>query len=294
MAGRGFDAVRFCLPWDAVEAQLGSLIRSARAAGLRVLPGLTGPLPGYVYAGPLLDAQVTLAERVAAIVQPDADGIVAWDILDDFSHVAAPRGGKVSTGEHGSAPVSEQEVAQWAARVSAPLRKARIAVTAGATADDLLADRNVRFGSLCMTFGFASMQYDVAAFPFARGLLDPEALPFLAMVTAAFSFKPVLVTSVGMSGLDPEQAASLGSAIVHRLHQDGRLGAYFRWADLTGDDGSATPLSEALTAFGRTAPEVRKAAEMPMISSTYYYRTLPDSTRTLYDAFLGFVEARRA
>jgi hypothetical protein len=32
---------------------------------------------------------------------------------------------------------------------------------------------------------------------------------------------------------------------------------------------------------------------MPMISSTYYYRTLPKSTQTLYDGFLGFVRERR-
>jgi hypothetical protein len=32
---------------------------------------------------------------------------------------------------------------------------------------------------------------------------------------------------------------------------------------------------------------------MPMISSTYYYRTLPTSMQTLYDAFHGFIEERR-
>jgi hypothetical protein len=32
---------------------------------------------------------------------------------------------------------------------------------------------------------------------------------------------------------------------------------------------------------------------MPMISSTYYYRTLPASTQTLYDAFLSFIADRR-
>ena len=32
---------------------------------------------------------------------------------------------------------------------------------------------------------------------------------------------------------------------------------------------------------------------MPMIAAVYYYRTLPASTRTLFDAFLTFVEERR-
>ncbi len=31
-----------------------------------------------------------------------------------------------------------------------------------------------------------------------------------------------------------------------------------------------------------------------MISATYYYRTLPTSVHTLYEAFLGFVADRRA
>jgi hypothetical protein len=32
---------------------------------------------------------------------------------------------------------------------------------------------------------------------------------------------------------------------------------------------------------------------MPMISAEYYYRTLPASTKTLYEAFLGYVAQRR-
>jgi hypothetical protein len=31
---------------------------------------------------------------------------------------------------------------------------------------------------------------------------------------------------------------------------------------------------------------------MPMIASTYYYRTLPASTKTLYDAYLRAVGER--
>ena len=43
----------------------------------------------------------------------------------------------------------------------------------------------------------------------------------------------------------------------------------------------------------REASEAATANDMPMISSTYYYRTLPISTKTLFDAFLGFVSDRR-
>jgi hypothetical protein len=32
---------------------------------------------------------------------------------------------------------------------------------------------------------------------------------------------------------------------------------------------------------------------MPVIADTYYYRTLPDSTRTLYDAWVRSIEERR-
>jgi len=35
------------------------------------------------------------------------------------------------------------------------------------------------------------------------------------------------------------------------------------------------------------------ANDLPMISSNDYYRTLPVSAKTLYDAFLGFVSERR-
>jgi hypothetical protein len=318
MARLGLDAVRVFVPWadlqpqpDRIDAdvldRLSALIATAQTLGLRVLPPLAGSLAGAdlmpdwargmpnLYAGPLLDAQVALAGAVAERLREHAGTIVAWDIGHEFSCVRPPRAGKVTTGEHGSAPVSEQEVAAWSKAVAQPFRAARIAVTAGTSQHDLTSDANVRLGSLCVPFGFASMQA-ATPLPFGRGALDPETIPFLAMVTAAFSFKPVLMTSVGCE-IDDEHA-SLSSAILHRLHADGRLGAYWsHWRDdvrgVLRSDGTERPVAGALAALAKASPVVQRANDMPMISSTYYYRTLPDSITTLYDAFLGFVESRR-
>ena len=318
MAQLGLDAVRVFVPWadlqpqpDRVDAgvleRLAGLIARAQGAGLRVLPALAGWLDGTdllpswtrtltnLYAGPLLDAQAVLAVAVAERLREYAAAIVAWDIGHEFSRVRPPRPGKASSGDHGRAPASEQEVAAWSKAVAQPFRAARIPVTAGTWQHDLTADTNVRLGSLCVPFAFASMQA-VAPLPFGRGDLDPETIPFLAMVTAAFSFQPVLMTSVGCEADD--EYASLASAIMHRLHADGRLGAYWsHWRDdqrgVLRSDGTELPVAGALAAFAKAAPVVQRATEMPMISSTYYYRTLPDSMTTLYEAFLGFVEVRR-
>jgi hypothetical protein len=70
-------------------------------------------------------------------------------------------------------------------------------------------------------------------------------------------------------------------------------GTHERTCGIIRRDGSEKPVAHALAAFAREARSVVKPVEMPMISSTYYYRTLPVSTRTLYDAFLSFVEDRR-
>jgi hypothetical protein len=318
MARLGLDAVRVFVPWAQLQPQaeridagvldrLAALIEHAQSLGLRVLPSLTGILDGEdllprwaralpnLYAGPLLDAQVALATAVAERLREHAGAIVAWDIGHEFSRVRPPRAGKVTTGEHGNAPVSEQEVAAWSKAVAQPFRAARIPVTAGTWQHDLTSDTNVRLGSLCAPFGFASMQA-ATPLPFGRGALDPETIPFFAMVTAAFSFKPVLMTSVGCETDD--EHASLASALLHRLHADGRLGAYWsHWRDdahgVIRNDGTERPVAGALRAFAKTSLVVQRANDMPMISSTYYYRTLPDSMTTLYDAFLGFVESRR-
>jgi len=115
--------------------------------------------------------------------------------------------------------------------------------------------------------------------------------------------------------LTEAENAAYCTSVLDRLHADGRLGAYYWcWADydtaLHGDppfdrakhetsfgiirsDGTEKPVAAALAAFAREAREVVPARDMPMISATYYYRTLPTSAKTLYDAFLGAIDERR-
>lgn len=318
MAQLGLDAVRIFVSWAELQPQpervdpdvldrLAALIVRAQSTGLRVLPTLCGTLDGAdltpawarsmanLYAGPLLEAQIALASAVAARLRELAEAVVAWDIGHEFSRVRPPRAGKITTGEHGSAPVSEQEVAAWSKAVAQPFRAAGIPVTAGTWEHDLTADTNVRLGSLCVPFALASMQA-ATPLPFGRGEHDPEAIPFLAMVTAAFSFKPVLMTSVACEADD--EHASLAAATLNRLHADGRIGAYWsHWRDdargVIRTDGTERPVAGVLAALANASPTVRRTNDMTMISSTYYYRTLPDSMLTLYDAFLAFVESRR-
>ena len=332
MRALGFDAVRFFVYWneiqpraDTVDAVLLDRITGAIAlaadAGLRVLPSLAGTLRGRshmpvwanalhdLYRGPLLDAQLVLARAIAERLRADP-AIVAWDIGHAFSAARPPREGKISTGDHGSTPVAEHDVAQWARALGSVFRAAAIPMTAGTFSGDLTADTNVRFGSLCAPFAFASMQGSALPAAFARSRLDPEAVPFLAMVTAAFSFKRVLVTAAGNpappSGASSaaereDENAAYAAAVLERLHADGRLGAYWwSWRDDDGDesgivrrDGSERPVAAALAAFARQRRTLVAPRDMPMISSTYYYRTLPESAKTLFDAFLGFVEERR-
>jgi hypothetical protein len=368
MAQLGLDAVRIFVAWDAVQPRsdavdsdvldrLAEMISTASDYGLRVLPTLGGEVNGEyfvprwadampnLYAGPLLDAQLRLTQAVSERLREHAPAIVAWDIGHAFTRVRAPRKGKVSTGDHGSVPVSEREVSDWSKRLASVLRGASLNATAGTWYRDLTTDTNVRLGSLCAPFAFASMQGSNLRSPFARSRFDPEALPFLAMLTAAFSFKAVLMTAIGHPSCPPgkfsaferfpapgepplwqiepddavfspypcltdDEQSQLAAAVLPRLHADGRLGAYWWcWRDsdepgsdapwrsafgLLRADGSEKPVAAALAAFARTSPEVQRARDMPMISSTYYYRTLPTSMATLYEAFLSWIAPRRA
>lgn len=305
---------------------------------------------GNMYAGGLLDAQLFFARAVGQRLRSHP-AVKAWDIGHKFSNVREPFHAKVSTGDHGSASAAEPVLADWSRRLTSVLHESSaIPVTAGTHSADLMTDRDIRLGSLCAPFAFASMQGSSVSSGFARSRLDPEVLPYLAMIAASFSFKPVLVTGFGnptcppqkftaferfaMPGEPPsptispddtvfasypclteDENAAYCSNVLDRLHADGRLGAYWWcWSDyadeLRGEppfdraphslsygivraDGSEKPVASALRAFARGQPTIVKAADMPMISSTYYYRTLPTSAKTLYDAFLGFVRERR-
>jgi hypothetical protein len=306
---------------------------------------------GNIYRGALLEAQVRLARAVGERLRGHL-ALTAWDIGHEFSCLRAPSAARVSSGDHSQAPADEQTIAAWSARLAQTLKTASgIPVTAGTFSGDLTEDRNLRLGSLCAPFAFASMQGSNVSMAFGRGRLDPEPLPFLAMLTAGFSYKPVLVTGFGNPTCPPgkfsavERFAAAGdapnltispddrvfatypcltedenaaycTATLERLHADGRLGAlWWCWSDAADEhpqaapfderahwrswgviraDGRARPVAAALSAFARQAREVRAAADMPMIASAYYYRTLPTSTRTLFEAYLRFVAERRA
>ena len=304
-----------------------------------------------IYGNALREPQLLFARTIGERLRGHS-AIRAWDIGNAFSRVREPVHAKLSTGEHSSEPAGEREMAAWSAALSRTLRESSaLPVTAGASFDDLAEDRDVRFGTLCAPFAFTSIGGLNVENPFARNRLDPEATPFFAMLAAAFSFKPVFVTGFGIPacpagkfsafehfarpGESPELAispedsifatypcaseeenAAFGSAVLERLHADGRLGAYWwAWADypepiraatpfddaaheaasgLIRSDGSEKPVAAALARFAREKRPVVDASDMPMIAAAYYYRTLPKSAKTLYDAYLRFVSERRA
>ena len=115
--------------------------------------------------------------------------------------------------------------------------------------------------------------------------------------------------------LTEAEMASYCKDVLERLHADGRLGAYWWcWADYADElrdeppfdraphelsfgivrgDGSEKPVAAALAAFAREGRTVRPPLDVPMIAETYWYRTLPKSMHTLYDAFVRAVEERR-
>jgi hypothetical protein len=329
-----------------------SLDRSARQPRFRTItPDGESPLSiGNLYGGRLLDAQLVFARAVGTRLRAHP-AVAAWDIGHEFTNVREPSSGHVVSGEHASEPAAEREVADWSRRLSDALEEtSTISSTAGTHAGDLTTERHLRLGSLCAPFAFASMQGRTVESAFARSRLDPEVVPFLAMLAAAFSYQPVTVTGFGnptcpgdkfsaferfaLPGEPPNmtispddtafatypcltehELAEYCTNVLERLHADGRLGAYWWcWADYADDlaaqppfdraphertfgivrsDGSEKPVAAALAAFAREQRTVVTANDMPMISSTYYYRTLPVSTKTLFDGFLGFVSERR-
>ena len=306
---------------------------------------------GDLYGGKLLDAQLFFARAVGERLRAHP-AVAAWDIGHAFSSVRRPSHAKLSTGEHSPVLASERKVADWSRRLTDALHEtSSLPVTAGTHAEDVTTDRSIRLGSLCAPFAFASMQGDTVHSAFARSRLDPEAVPFLAMLAAGFSHQPVLVTGFGNPTCPPDkfsaferfpppgeppeleiadddtafatypcltehESAAYCTAVLERLHADGRLGAYWWcWADyadalrneppfdraphartlgIVRSDGSEKPVAAALAAFARERRTVTAPRDMPTISGDYYYRTLPVSLRTLYDAYLGFVGERRA
>jgi len=380
IAALGLDAVRFFLRWDDFQpqpdtmnpemlARLEAVADLAAEAGLRTMPTLfTGHMSGVnwvppwaldpstphgrfrtiaggvespygigdFYNGTLLDAQLMFARAAGERLRAHP-AVLAWDLGNEFSNLREP--------------ASQYEAAEWSRRLTAALEEASaIPVTAGTHGEDLTQDRNIRFFSLCMPYAFATMHGYPVYSGFSRSRLDPEVVPFLAHLTAAFAQKPVLFSEFGnptcpprklspvervalpdeppnptISPDDPVLApyaclteaemAAYCTEVLERVHADGRLGAYWWcWADyadeLRGEppfdqaphelsfgivrsDGSEKPVAAALAAFARERRSVLAPNDAPVIADTYYYRTLPDSTRTLYDAWVRSIEERR-
>ena len=276
--------------------------------------------------------------------------IRAWDIGNAFSRVREPVHAKLATGEHSSEPAGEREMAAWSAAIAKALREtARTPVTATASFDDLAQDRDVRLGLFSTPFAYASIGGLNVENPFGRNRLDAEATPFLANATASFSFQPVFVSAFGLPACAPgrfsaferfaqpgepplmtispddtvftpypcasdDEIAAFATAVLERLHADGRLGAYwYAWADyaagvlddavlrdsrheaacgLIACDGSEKPVTRAIAAFARERRDVVRSNDMTMIAAAYYYRTLPKSARDLYGTYLRHATKR--
>ncbi len=291
---------------------------------------------GDMYVGALLDAQLVFARTVGARLR-EHPAVVAWDLGNEFSNLREPSDPYVA--------------ADWSRRLTGALREASgHAVVAGTHGEDLTRDRNIRLATFCEPHAFATMHGYSVYSGFARDRLDSEVVPFLASLAAAFSFKDVLFSEFGnptcpkgklspfervampdeaplpaVSPDDPlfatyaclreSENATYCTAVLERLHADGRLGAYWWcWADydealrdrppfdhaphelsfgLIRADGSEKPVAAALSAFARQARAVLPAQDRPTVSDTYYYRTLPTSTKTLFDSFLRTIDDRR-
>jgi endo-1,4-beta-mannosidase len=381
IAAMGLDTVRFFLRWDdfqpapdAMDAtmleRLVAVVDCAHEAGLRTMPTLfcghmsgVNFLPewtldpavphgrfrtivgdaespygiGPMYRGALLDAQLVFARAVGERLRAHP-AVVAWDLGNEFSNLCEP--------------ATEYEAADWSRKLARALTEtSSLPVTAGTHGEDLTRDRNIRLANLCERFPFATMHGYSVYSGFSRDRLDPEVVPYLAMLAAAFSFKPVLFTEFGNPTCPPNKLspfervalpdepplptiapsdplfatyacltesenAAYCTAVLERLHADGRLGAYWWcWADYADElrdeppfdrathelsfgiirsDGSEKPVAAALSAFAREKREVVKQDDMPMISSEYWYRTLPTSAQTIYDSYLKTIDERRA
>lgn len=380
IAALGLDTVRFFLRWDDFQPRptemdpvmldrLERVVGLASACGLRTMPTLfSGHMSGVnwlpawtldpatphgrfrtiagdaespygigdFYSGPLLEAQISFATAVGERLRAHP-AIVAWDLGNEFSNLREP--------------ANEYVAADWSRKLTRALRESSaLPVTAGTHGEDLTRDRNIRFAQLFDPLAFATMHGYSVYSDFAKDRLDPEVVPFLARLTAAFSYKAVLFSEFGNPTCPPgkfspfervampdeipnptiaeddpifatyaclreDENATYCTNVLERLHADGRLGAYWWcWADydatlrekppfdraphemsfgIVRADGSEKPVATALSAFAREARDVIAVDEKPLISDTYYYRTLPTSTKTLYESFRHTIGDRR-
>jgi endo-1,4-beta-mannosidase len=335
IAALGLDVVRFFLLWEAFAPVAGSIdalalnrfvdvLDRAHAHGLRTMPTLfcghmsgvnwlpawtldpatpsgrfrtiaSGKVSPYgigdFYTGGLLEAQRTFA-RAAGERARDHASVLAWDLGNEFSNLRAPR--------------TPQDAAQWSKALTHDLLEtSNIGVTGGTHGEDLSEDRNIRLSSLAEPWAFATMHGYPAYSDFAQSLSDPEVVPFLHEMAAAFARKPVLFSEFGTpaTALDDDAAAQYAREVLPRLQRRSALGAFWWcWTDYAPElassppfdlaphelrfgivraDGSERPVAAALADFARERRTVAEAAP-PAINEESYYAGLPASLREAY------------
>jgi endo-1,4-beta-mannosidase len=311
IAGLGLDTVRFFLRWDDFQPRIDALdpvmlerlvtlVDLAMDAGLRTMPTLfcghmsgVNWLPewsldrstlhgrfrtlvrdaespygiGDFYRGPLLEAQLAFAGAVGERLARHP-AVLAWDLGNEFSNLREP--------------ANERDVAEWSRKLCDVLAQtSAIPATAGTHGEDLTRDRHLRLSSLCEPYPFATMHGYTVYSAFTRDRLDPEVVPYLAALTAAFARKPVLFSEFGNPTCPPgktspyervampdeppnpvvpaddrrhaayaclteEEMAAYCTRVLERLHADGRLGAYWWcWADYAAELRATPPFDRA-------------------------------------------------
>jgi endo-1,4-beta-mannosidase len=284
---------------------------------------------GDFYCGLLLDAQRYHVREVGNALRGHP-ALFAWDLGNEFSNLREP------------AAVADGR--EWSKRLTHELEDASgTPVTAGIHGEDLTRDRNIRPSWISEPWAFATMHGYSVYSDFARSRTDAGVVPFLAQLTAALTGKPVLFSEFGnptcppgkispfdrvplpdepplpeIAADDPLRAtyaclneremADYATAVLERLHADGRLGAYWWcWADyddalrdtppfdraphemsfgIVRSDGSEKPVAAALSAFARSERSVRMPHD-PSIFEPAYYADLPATTHEAYARFLG-------
>jgi endo-1,4-beta-mannosidase len=263
---------------------------------------------GDFYTGRLFEAQRFHAREVGAVLRGHP-AVVAWDLGNEFSNVREP--------------AAAEDAREWSKRLTDDLERASgHQVTGGLHGEDLTLDRRIRPSSICESWPFATMHGYPVYSDFARDRTDPAVVPFLAQLIASLAAKPVLFTEFGnptcpeerasfpsCACLNEKEMAEYATAVLDRLHADGRLGAYWWcWADYADDlretapfdeaehelsfgivrsDGTTKPVASALAAFAREAREVGEPHD-PAMFEPAYYADLPRSTQDAYARFLEF------
>ncbi len=347
IAGLGLQTVRFFLSWETFQPAPGTIDREAidrlnivldcaQRHGLRTMPTLfTGHMSGVnwlpewtldrdvpagrfrtisgggespygigdFYAGPLLEAQRFAVRTIGARFK-EHPAIYAWDLGNEFSNLRAPS----------SPPVA----AAWSAALTADLHETSgLPVTGGIHGEDVTFERNIRPSSICAPWDVATMHGYSVYSSFARDHRDPDVVPFLAALTAAFARKGLLFSEFGnpacpppdsaplpFACLDEGEMAAYAQAVLERLHAGGALGAmWWCWTDYGPDlaneppfdraphelrfgivraDGSLKPVADVLAAVARERRPVVTNATALHVDEHAYYAGLPGATGAEY------------